>query len=343
MVAFSNNALDSIINEANNKYILGHKMEALEQYKLYEDLLTDHFYKNYDQEVQSIYQTYEIDEKELENTKSENQLIIFLLLSTVIFLIICLYIYKVLRKKYKELVEARKELYSAKQLAEYSIKNKSLMISNMSHEIRTPLNALTGFSEILTLEDIDEYYKSQCLDIIKLNSELLTKLINDVINVRGTEINELEFTISECDIISLCQKVVKIMNKIKDCDAEIIFTTDIESLTIYTDIERIQQIIINLMNNAIKFCKNGTITLSVNKTNDNIVTFSVSDTGCGIPSQLQNKIFERFEKLNENISGTGLGLSICKLIIERLNGKIYLDTTYKNGAKFVFNHPVKIN
>ena len=153
------------------------------------------------------------------------------------------------------------------------------MISNMSHEIRTPLNALTGFSEILTLEDIDECYKSQCLDIIKLNSELLTKLINDVINVRGTEINELEFTISECDIISLCQKVVKIMNKIKDCDAEIIFTTDIESLTIYTDIERIQQIIINLMNNAIKFCKNGTITLSVNKTNDNIVTFSVSDTG----------------------------------------------------------------
>ena len=80
MVAFSNNALDSIINEANNRYILGHKMEALEQYKLYEDLLTDHFYKNYDQEVQSIYQTYEIDEKELENTKSENQLIIFLLL-----------------------------------------------------------------------------------------------------------------------------------------------------------------------------------------------------------------------------------------------------------------------
>ena len=215
------------------------------------------------------------------------------------------------------------------------------MISNMSHEIRTPLNAIIGFSEILTLDDIEETYISQCHEIINQNSNLLLKLINDVIDVRSSEINTMTFTIQVCEIISLCKTIVKTLNRIKNSNVNIVFNSSIEELYIETDIERIQQIIFNLINNALKFCKEGKIMLSVNYRNKHELTFSVTDTGCGIPEELQNKLFHRFEKFNENIKGTGLGLSICKIIIEKLNGSIYLDTDYNKGAKFIFTHPIK--
>lgn len=110
-------------------------------------------------------------------------------------------------------------------------------------------------------------------------------------------------------------------------------------LEVHTDESRLQQLLINLLINAIKFTSEDYITLSLEIQND-MALFSVADTGCGIASEKQDKIFDRFEKLDENAQGSGLGLSICHLIVEHFGGKIWIDKGYKNGSRFVFTHPI---
>jgi len=107
-----------------------------------------------------------------------------------------------------------------------------------------------------------------------------------------------------------------------------------------TDGYRLKQVIVNLLSNASKFTKEGSIVLAMHK-DEGICVFSVTDTGCGIPKEKAQKIFERFEKLDEFSQGTGLGLSISKLIVEKLGGEIWVDTSYTQGAKFVFTHPIE--
>ncbi len=340
---YSNNGIDSLLIQAQQNHSDGNYEEALDGYIESDKKLTDYFYNNYDDEIRSLYEIHEVDQKELQNRRNENHLLIVFFIYVILFLIIILIVYYILKRKNSALRKVREELFSAKQLAEYSIKNKSLLISNMSHEIRNPLSALKGFSEILCLEDIDDSYKKECTDVIKVNSELLLKLINDIVDVSALEVKAMEFNIAKCDVISLCRTIVKTMTKIKDTDADIILENEMESFIIMTDVSRLQQIIINLISNSVKFCKEGSITLSVKKDDDEFLIFTLTDTGCGISEENRNMIFERFEKLDENDCGTGLGLSICKLIISKLNGEIYLDSTYKQGARFVFTHPISQN
>ena len=116
----------------------------------------------------------------------------------------------------------------------------------------------------------------------------------------------------------------------------------VDSLILNTDEQRLKQVLINLLTNASKFTPSGIICLSIQiKEERNEVEFSVTDTGCGIPVEKAEKVFARFEKLNEHAQGTGLGLSICKINVENLGGKIWVDTSYTNGARFVFTHPLK--
>lgn len=110
-----------------------------------------------------------------------------------------------------------------------------------------------------------------------------------------------------------------------------------------TDVQRLQQVVINLLSNADKFTKEGTITLKLEPdTAGNVAVFSVTDTGCGIPLDKQKRVFERFEKLNEYVQGTGLGLSICKLTVEKWGGEIWIDPAYTDGARFMFTHPMNL-
>lgn len=123
----------------------------------------------------------------------------------------------------------------------------------------------------------------------------------------------------------------------------IVFESAADSLEIRTDIQRLQQVVINLLSNADKFTENGTITLKLEPDMRNrTALFSVSDTGCGIPPEKRKRVFERFEKLNEYAQGTGLGLSICKLIVEKWGGRIWIDSQYTRGARFVFTHPLDL-
>ncbi len=291
--------------------------------------------------VEDMRKDYPIDELELQNSIQQKRILQLSFIIILFFAVSLLGGFFYLKKVGKKLLHSKDELQKAKFLAEESIRNKSLFLSNMSHEIKTPLNALAGFSEVLTTPGIDEATRTQCNDVIQLNSELLLKLINDVVDISCLDVANMKFSITTHEIVTLCRNVVKMLDNIKQTSADIRFETELASLEIETDQGRLQQMLVNLLVNATKFTKEGSITLALRLDEKGFAEFSVTDTGCGIPLERQSTIFGRFEKLNEGVQGTGLGLSICKLIIKRLGGEIWVDSGYTAGARFVFIHPLK--
>ena len=258
-------------------------------------------------------------------------------------LFVSLYFYYHTKKLKDELEESESALREAKDRAEESSRLKSAFLANMSHEIRTPLNAIVGFSDVLASGGISVDEQQGYVDIIKTNSDLLLRLINDILDVSRLEADRVTFTIEKCDVVPLCQQVLASVSQARKSENEFIFECDRESVDLRTDIQRLQQVIINLLSNADKFTRNGKITLKLEVDDEKrVATFSVSDTGTGIPLEKQKLVFERFEKLNEYVQGTGLGLSICKLTVEKWGGEIWVDPGYTDGARFVFTHPFEI-
>lgn len=258
-------------------------------------------------------------------------------------LFVSLYFYYHTKKLKDELEESESALREAKDRAEESSRLKSAFLANMSHEIRTPLNAIVGFSDVLASGGTSVDEQQGYVDIIKTNSDLLLRLINDILDVSRLEADRVTFTIEKCDVVPLCQQVLASVSQARKSENKYIFECDRESVDLRTDTQRLQQVIINLLSNADKFTRNGKITLKLEVDDEKrVATFSVSDTGTGIPLEKQKLVFERFEKLNEYVQGTGLGLSICKLTVEKWGGEIWVDPGYADGARFVFTHPFEI-
>ena len=258
-------------------------------------------------------------------------------------LFVSLYFYYHTKKLKDELQESESALREAKDRAEESSRLKSAFLANMSHEIRTPLSAIVGFSDVLASGGTSVDEQQGYVDIIKTNSDLLLRLINDILDVSRLEADRVTFTIEKCDVVPLCQQVLASVSQARKSENEFIFECDRESVDLRTDTQRLQQVIINLLSNADKFTRNGKITLKLEVDDEKrVATFSVSDTGTGIPLEKQKQVFERFEKLNEYVQGTGLGLSICKLTVEKWGGEIWVDSGYTDGARFVFTHPFEI-
>ena len=246
-----------------------------------------------------------------------------------------------LKKQRRKLIQSQQKLQQAQEEVEKATRNKSLFISNMSHEIRTPLNALSGFSEVLTTPGIDEDTRKQCYEIIQLNSRLLINLLNDVVDISCLDVKNMKFDLKVCDAVTLCEGIVQTVEGIKQTQAVLSFETDLPSLEIVTDTFRLHQVLINILVNATKFTKEGSIILRLEKNADGMAQFSVTDTGCGIPLEKQPTIFNRFERVDEKSQGTGIGLSICQFIIDQLGGNIWIDPEYTNGSRFIFTHPLK--
>ena len=258
-------------------------------------------------------------------------------------LFVSLYFYYHTKKLKDELEVSEGVLREAKDRAEESSRLKSAFLANMSHEIRTPLNAIVGFSDVLSAGGASEEEQRGYFEIIRTNSDLLLRLINDILDVSRLEADRVILSLESCNVVQICQQVVASVAQARRSTNQFLFECEREVVEMRTDVQRLQQVVINLLSNADKFTKEGTITLKLElDTAGNGAVFSVTDTGCGIPLDKQKRVFERFEKLNEYVQGTGLGLSICKLTVEKWGGEIWIDPAYTDGARFMFTHPMNL-
>lgn len=316
---------------------------AMEACRIYQELyppIDTLASQSYIRQINTIKAKYQVDKAETASNNEYNKIITSILVGTMALVTLFVLLAILLKRQREKVKLSTQKLATSRINAENAMRAKSVFLSNMSHEIRTPLNALSGFSSLLTEEGLDDETRRQCNEVIQQNSELLLKLINDVIDLSSLEFGKLQFCIAQHDAVSICRNVIDTVNKVKQTQAELTFTTELEEMPIETDDSRLQQVLINLLINATKFTPQGSIVLKLEKETDDTVLFTVTDTGCGVPKDKQANIFQRFEKLNENAQGSGLGLSICQLIIEHIGGQIWIDSEYAEGSRFCFTHPI---
>ncbi len=232
----------------------------------------------------------------------------------------------------------QKELEAARIKAEESDRLKSAFLANMSHEIRTPLNAIVGFSKlVIDTECTNE--KEQYAEIIERNSEILLNLFNDILDLSSLEADSLSFNIRPIKLIDIClQLEQQFCYKVKNGTKLILDDVDTE-LYVSGDWNRIIQIISNLLSNAAKFTPKGEIHFGYREKED-FVEFYVKDSGIGIPAERVATIFQRFGKINDFVQGTGLGLTLCRMLVEKMGGRIWLRSQEGKGSRFYFTLPL---
>ena len=220
---------------------------------------------------------------------------------------------------------------------------KTRFVQNMSHEVRTPLNAIVGFSQLLSMPDgsFPEEEKQEFAGHIVNNTKMLTMLLDDILHVSAMDSGNYRIAYEDGEMHYMAQAAISSAeHRLKPGVRMYYQPESTEPHTFITDPRRVQQILINLLTNACKHTTEGEIRLTSSLTqNPGMVTYAIEDTGPGIPPEQAEAIFERFTKLNEFVQGTGLGLSICRDIAQRMNAKVYLDTTYTGGARFVLELP----
>lgn len=235
-------------------------------------------------------------------------------------------------QKFKQTQNA---LVLARNKARMSDKLKSAFLANMSHEIRTPLNAIVGFSNLLTSgDDYSAEERRLFIETIQNNCDLLLALISDILDLAQIESGTMFFKDENCDVNELINQIVITQQVIIPNRLKLIEKIPSETICIITDKLRLNQVITNLINNAVKFTEKGSVTVGYIKEPGNYLCFFVEDTGCGIPEKDQKNVFERFFKKNDFTQGAGLGLSICRMIVDRMNGTIEVESKEGVGSRF---------
>lgn len=237
-----------------------------------------------------------------------------------------------------ELKETERKLIAARDKAEELDRLKSAFLANMSHEIRTPLNAIVGFSSLLT-ETEDMKDRKQYMAIVQENTELLLQLISDILDLSKMESGAFEFVKSDTDVNLLCSEIIRSLRMKVPAGVELVFEECLPGCHVWADKNRLNQVISNFINNALKFTFSGSITLGYYRQTDGYLRFYVRDTGMGIPKNKIKKVFDRFVKLNSFVHGTGLGLSICKSLVEQMGGTIGVESEEGEGSCFWFTYP----
>ncbi len=247
------------------------------------------------------------------------------------------------KKTLSKLTKSTNDLMTARNNAIRANRMKNIFIQNMSHEIRTPLNAVMGFAQILGSPELvltdDE--RSEYNAHIRNNARMLTMLIDDILNINDIETGNYSIRLRGCRINEVLQAAVSSAEFRVNEGVRLYMTSEVDDdYMAVMDSRRVQQVLINFLTNACKHTERGSIHLNCSlMENPGMLTFSVADTGSGIPKEQAETIFERFTKLDDFKQGTGLGLNICRLISKRLNGFVKCDTNYTNGARFVFAIP----
>ena len=255
----------------------------------------------------------------------------------------------------EEKVKARtKEYIEAKERAEESDRLKSAFLANMSHEIRTPMNAIVGFTDLLTDPDLTPEQKDELINHINKNSNTLVYLIDDIIDIAKIEAGQLKINKSECNINQIFSDVfnsfIETNNMNENSPVQLKLKKGLlsDNFTINTDPVRFQQILINLIGNALKYTEKGYVECGYEVKTENhksYLEFYIKDTGIGISEKKHKFIFERFSKVEDSKTklyrGTGLGLTITKNLVQLLGGKIWLQSTENKGSTFFFTIPVE--
>lgn len=251
---------------------------------------------------------------------------------------------KLLLTERDALQRTKDELIEARDKANISERFKSDFVNNMSREIRTPLAAVVEYSNLIAdcIDDTNYPYARRFADLVSLNTDLLLTLVNDVLDLPAIENSKLSINLVSASAQEICHVALDSVRKHIAPGVGLVFTNQGEDdVKIYTDPQRVEQVLIHLLSNASKFTADGTITFGYKLSPDRkSMTFTVTDTGIGIPKEKEEAIFSRFEKVDPSTQGNGLGLYISRLLASLLKGELLLDTAYRHGARFTFTIPV---
>lgn len=325
--------------------------DAYEAYKEYSVLLDSARTRSMENKVEDLEIKKYVDELvvekkalEIDLQKSRSQLYLFLalLILSICFGIFIFFRLGKIKSLYKELQESNRLVIIASEKAQESERMKNAFIKNMCHEVRTPLNAINGFAELITSDGISPEEKKEFSKIIYTNCHNITSMMNDVLVIAQLDSSNEVLPLEPVHISLLCHHE---MNKLKKLQQKPNIHYQVEgdksNDLIYSDPNHFGIIISHLLNNANKFTNQGSITLSYRPEEEGrIMCICVTDTGCGIPADKSEWIFERFTKNDDFIPGSGLGLYLCRLITQRLNGSLKLDTCYTGGARFILRLPI---
>ncbi len=308
-------------------------------------------------EIELLHQTKQLNELEQIRNKNLSSVLwmSLLVLLLVTLLILLLYFEKqkannIMLKHNLEIEQQQKEIERQNVHLENINKFKDIFISNMSHEIRTPLNTIIGFSNLLAKANLNENQKQQ-VESIEFASENLLALVNDILDFSKLESGNIQFEFNEFDFIENLEKLISMFQYQAD-EKNLLLSLIIDNQVpkfVKTDKYRLNQIIINLIGNAIKFTEKGfvRIQVEVHSMKDGVhnIFFTISDTGSGIEHDHLERIFESYTQLNNynymNHNGTGLGLAICKRLVQLFGGKITVKSEIGRGSSFTFNIPIK--
>ncbi len=332
-ISLKNKLSDSIIQAANTEVLAAYNARFNNQ--------TLEMEKN---RLEVQHQQEELQRIALETREKQRNFIvlIIILLMTSGFSLV----YAISRRRSAHRLQAEKQLAEeACRRAETADRLKTVFLQNISHEIRTPLNAIVGFNDLLNGNEnieLEPEERAELLSSIHRNTELLLTLVNDVLDLSSLDSGNYQLSLNSTNIEELCRHTLTNMTAKVPTGVSLGLEASPTNLIITTDASCLQQILMNLLENACKYTEHGKIILSY-KTDSEKVTFSVTDNGCGISPDNAEIIFQRYEKLDSFKPGFGIGLSICRSIATLLNGHIYLDTTYTQGARFVLEIPLLNN
>lgn len=381
-LGYIKSCIDNPYNIQDRRRLLKHEIEcaeaigdketllkaACEYYKLLEDNLSQRLDEKY-RELQVLSDNSELtnnyNQLQIEKQRAESRAlrltIIIAIAATIILLISVIVLFRLnrrnrslvvtldksnreLREKSENLEQSRQELVKARDIAQKANNLKTDFIKNMSYEVNAPLKAISEYSKLIVdcADASNRKYLERFTSLVELNSELLSTIVNDVLHISEIDSNSVPIHNRSTDLRSLCTMVLDGVRQRLSPQVVLQFDAESPAISLFTDPQRLHQILLNLLTNAAKFTTKGSITLSYRVDEDKeTVVFSVTDTGIGIKQDKKDAIFDRFVKLDKDTQGAGLGLTISRMLARIMGGDVQLDTSYVKGARFIVILPQK--
>ena len=321
----------------------GDNAKALEYYILnrkYEDSLNN---EENTSRIQNLRVDYERQSKQNEINILENELTrqkleqtrLLIAATFVVMLLLVIWIITLMRGR-RQLKKANDDIAEAYQQTKKALEVKTAFMKSMKHEIRTPLNGIMGFSQLLSSMNTADEQARQMTEVIEKQSMLLAKIIDDILEIADAD--TVTPKVEDCAIDEIVESAMATTRQVANASVLFEYKPFSKDVVVFIDSHILQKILVKILDNAAKFTKQGSITVITNKI-ENGISIIVEDTGPGIPADKAETVFEQFTKLDEFSQGTGMGLTLCRTIIQKLNGRIYVDTSYSGGCRMVIEIP----